>query len=237
MPIYKITYAEEHARAHLYNWGCSFRCRGCAYHLRDDQPPARTLSQGEIRDTLRALPTLRQVNFLGGEPTTNRELPALLALCKQDLGVRTWLGHTNGTALITENLDGLNISLKAYSPALHLEYTGYPRDPIHQNLRRAWEAGLEIKAGAVLIPDYVDAEEIRALAAFVASLSPDIPFHLSAFMEVPGLPWRPPTASELAEAVAAARESLHNVSCSALTAQEYLRERATGGLYHSVQVA
>ena len=237
MAIYKITYAAEHSRAHLYNWGCSFRCRGCAYHLREDERPACFLSLEEIQQTLRSLPELRQVNFLGGEPTTNRELSALLAMCKQELGVRTWLGHTNGTALPTENLDGLNISLKAFSPALHLDYTGYPRDPIHTNLHRAWEAGLEIKAGSVLIPDYVDADEIKALAAFVASMSPEIPFHVSAFMEVPGLPWRSPKTEEMAEAKNAALESLRNVSCSALTAEEYVQRRAAGGLYHSVQVA
>jgi hypothetical protein len=39
------------------------------------------------------------------------------------------------------------------------------------------------------------------------------------------------------EAVCAAQESLSTVTCSDLTAQEYVQRRAAGGLYHSVQVA
>lgn len=46
-------------------------------------------------------------------------------------------------------------------------------------------------AATLMVPGYIDAEEVRSLAGFVASLNPDIPYVLLAFhpcFEMSGLP-------------------------------------------------
>jgi len=98
MAIYKITYAEKYRRATLHNWGCNFRCRGCTYKLKRNPRPKELPSIEAIHDCLRGL-DLGAVHFMGGEPTTATDLPAILAFGKNDLRVRTCLGHTNGNRL------------------------------------------------------------------------------------------------------------------------------------------
>ena len=122
MAIFKITYSEKYRRATLHNWGCNFRCRGCTYKLKQNPRPKQFLAIEAIHNCLRGL-DVDAVHFMGGEPTTNPQLPELLAFCKRELGVTTRLGHTNGSGLVLEHLDGSNVSFKAFddpvAPRVH----------------------------------------------------------------------------------------------------------------------
>jgi len=226
VPFYKLTYSREQGRATLHNYGCNFRCRFCTYLLRgSDRPgcaapkPERFLSVVEILDALRRLgPAL--VNFMGGEPTTARELPEVLRFAKAELGVRTRLGHTNGSNLPVPDLDGANVSLKAWDPAVHHEYTGMPKERIFGNFTAAHEAGIELRANTVFIPGYVGIDQVEAISAFVARHDPGIPFHVNGYFEVPGQPFRRPTEAEMVSASAACRRHLATVTASHLTAEE-----------------
>lgn len=235
--IYKITYSTPNRRACLYSRGCPFRCRGCAYKLRQVERPQRFLTLEQIRSVLSELEGLQRVHFLGGDPSASKHLPRILQMCKSDLGLTTWLGHTNGTGLPLANLDGANFSLKAFTPELHEEYTGYPRQPIYDNFRDAYDAGITLRANTVLIPKYIDAAEIGRIAKFVAGVDRGIPFHVVGYMAVPGQPWREPTPEEMQQVVAAAERYLCEVSFSHLSAEEYTRLKASDQLYDSVRVA
>ena len=153
MAVYKITYAEKYKRATLHNYGCNFRCRGCTYKLKQNPRPTQFPTIEAIHDCLRGL-DLDAVHFMGGEPTTNPQLPDLLAFCKRELGVTTRLGHTNGSGLVLENLDGSNVSFKVFDDQLHREYTGHPAAPLFENFRRSHEAGLEMRASTVFNPGF-----------------------------------------------------------------------------------
>jgi pyruvate formate lyase activating enzyme len=189
----------------------------------------------EIQESLRGL-EVECVHFMGGEPTTNPQLPELLAFCKQELGVTTRLGHTNGSRLPMENLDGANVSFKAFDDDLHRDYTGQPRQPVYDNFRRAFEAGLEMKASTVLIPDYIGYDQVEKVCEFLASLDAAIPFHLMGYIPVPGTPWRRPTAAEMGEAVALARQYLTTVGFSHLTPEEVLHPAARDDRFVTRQI-
>lgn len=219
MAIYKITYAERYRRATLHNYGCNFRCRGCTYKLKGNPRPDRFLPIAEIHECLRRLQP-DAVHFMGGEPTTNPQLPELLAFCRQELGVTTRLGHTNGSGLVTENLDGTNVSFKAFDEDVHLAYTGRSVAPNIENFRRSYEAGLEMRASTVFIPDLGGLEQVEKVAAFVASVDRAIPFHILGYIPVPAAPWRRPTDDELEQAVAAARRYLKCVTFSHFTSEQ-----------------
>ncbi len=219
MAIYKITYAERYRRATLHNYGCNFRCRGCTYKLKRNPRPDRFLPIAEIHECLRRLQP-DAVHFMGGEPTTNPQLPELLAFCRQELGVTTRLGHTNGSGLVTENLDGTNVSFKAFDEDVHLAYTGRSVAPNIENFRRSYEAGLEMRASTVFIPDLGGLEQVEKVAAFVASVDRAIPFHILGYIPVPAAPWRRPTDDELEQAVAAARRYLKCVTFSHFTSEQ-----------------
>jgi pyruvate formate lyase activating enzyme len=236
MPFYKLTYSEPYRRATVHNLGCNFRCLGCAYKLKGGHPkPERIPSLDEFRSALAGLDCER-VHFMGGEPTTNPDLPEMLRLCKQELGLTAGLGHTNGSRLPDEDFDFTNVSFKAFAPEKHLEYTGQPREPVYENFRRAHERGIACKASTVLIPDFADLDEITRIAEFVASVSPDIPFHIMGYMPVPGAPWRRPTEEEMARAVSAVREILPEVGFSHLTAEQGKDLSARDERFHVTQV-
>ncbi len=191
MPIHKITYSEKYRRATLHNFGCNFRCRGCTYRLKPHPRPERFPSMDEIADCLAALDA-DAVHFMGGEPTTNPQLPELLAFCKRKLGTTTRLGHTNGSGLVLENLDGSNVSFKAFDERLHQEYTGQPAAPAYANFRRAHQAGLDLRASTVLNPELGGLGDFEKVVDFVAGLDRGIPFHVMGYIPVPGTPWRTP---------------------------------------------
>lgn len=219
MAIHKITYSRKYRRATLHNYGCNYRCRGCTYKLKDHGRPERFPSCDQIQECLRRL-DVEAVHFMGGEPTTNPRLPELLAFCKRELGVTTRLGHTNGSGLVTEHLDGANVSFKAFDEELHVAYTGRSVAPNIENFRRSHAAGLEMRASTVFIPDFGGWEQVEKIAAFVAGVDPAIPFHILGYIPVPGAPWRRPTDEEMDEVVRIARAHLGHVTFSHFTSEQ-----------------
>ncbi|MGO8748126.1 MAG: radical SAM protein [Thermoguttaceae bacterium] len=219
MAIYKITYSEKYRRATLHNYGCNFRCRGCTYKLKKNPRPERFPSIRQIQECLQRIDA-DAVHFMGGEPTTNPQLPELLAFCKRELGVVTRLGHTNGSGLVTRDLDGSNVSFKAFDEELHREYTGYPAAPLYENFRRAYEAGIEMRASTVFIPDFGGLDQVEKVAAFVGGVDRAIPFHILGYIPVPGAPWRRPSDEETGQAVQLAERYLDHVTFSHFTSEQ-----------------
>ena len=245
MPFFKITHNPKHRFATLHNFGCTFRCRVCSYKLRsgaDGVPgqswprPEEFLSVARMKEALRSV-DVDAVYFMGGEPTLARELPEMLRFAKQELGVRTHLGHTNGSRLPLPDLDGANVGLKAWDEAVHLEYTGRPKQPIFDNFAAAFRAGLTMKANVVFVPGLVDLDQIEAIAAWLAALDSGIPFHVMGYIPVPGQPYPRPTEAQMEAAVAVARRHLRNVACSHLSDREALDLSARDDRFAVRQIA
>ena len=98
--------------------------------------PERFLAVDQMKTALRSVP-FDKLLFMGGEPTVAKELPEMLDFGKNTLGVKTYLGHTNGSRLPLPNLDGANVGLKAWDDQVHLRYTGRPKQPIFDNFAAA----------------------------------------------------------------------------------------------------
>ncbi len=235
MPYRKVTWNEQERRLSIYNVGCNFACIGCSYKLLGPRV-AKVVPPARIEELMRELRPAK-VSFLGGEPTTNPAIERLLRFAKEEIGAETWLGHTNGSRLPLPYLDGANVSLKAFSPAKHLEYTGRPARLVYDNFRAAFDAGLKLKASTVLIPGYIDLDEIEAMVRFVAGLDPAIPFHVMGYVPVPGTPWPRPTDEQMREAVELARSFLRNVTYSHLTAEQMRNWQKRSKRWASVEVA
>jgi pyruvate formate lyase activating enzyme len=80
-------------------------------------------------------------------------------------------------------LDGINVDLKGFTEDLYREYTGARLAPIKRNIATiAQETDIWIEVTTLVIPELNDSDaELRAAAEWLASISPDIPWHLSAF--------------------------------------------------------
>jgi len=136
------------------------------------------------------------VCYFGGDPTP--QMPHALATSRilANQGVRVcW--ETNGTMqpkmldravkLSLETGGCIKFDLKAYDENLHLALTGVTNQRTLENFGRAAsyiahrpDSPLMI-ASTLLVPGYVDAEEVGEIARFIASFDPDIPYALLGF--------------------------------------------------------
>ncbi|MBC8218395.1 MAG: radical SAM protein [Planctomycetes bacterium] len=230
MAFYKITHNPKYRFATLHNYGCTFRCPVCSYKLRSGEDgkaghayprPEQFLKTDEIKQKLMQV-DIETLFFMGGEPTIAPDLPGLLEFASNTLKVRTCLGHTNGSRLPMPNLDGANVGLKAWDEKTHLEYTGREKKLIFDNFKEAHEAGIELKANVVYIPGFVDCDQVESIAAWLAELSPEIPFHIMGYIPVPGQPFQSPTAEQMSDAVKTCRKYLTHVNSSQLSSEQAL---------------
>jgi len=230
MAFHRITYNEKHRFATLHNFGCTFRCPVCSYKLRsgsDCRPgqsyprPERFLSIKQMQQALASV-KVDKVFFMGGEPTVAKELPEMLDYARNHMGVKTYLGHTNGSRLPMANLNGANVGLKAWDEKVHRQYTGRAKQPIFDNFAAAVAGGLEMKANVVFVPGLVDVDQVEAIAAWLAALNPETPFHVMGYIPVPGQPYARPTPEQMEQAMAASRRHLKNVAASHLSSEEAL---------------
>lgn len=234
--IYKITYSRRFKRASLYGWGCNFRCKGCIYKLKPPYKPGTPfIPLRKLKEALRGL-DVRRVHFLGGEPTINPDLPELAKFAHEELGAYVKIGHSNGSRIPPRYVDGISISIKAYTNELHVDYTGVPNDKVLDNFVKIYNMGLDLDASSVFIHGYIDCDEIEKIAKFIADVDPKIPYHIIGYIPVPGAPWRAPSRDEVEEAARIAKKYLVNVTYSCLSLNEFLNLRKKDPRYESIRI-
>jgi pyruvate formate lyase activating enzyme len=237
MSFSKVTYSQHFKRANVYSdYRCNFHCRGCSYKLK---PPAKeqSLAAEQVKEALVGLEEVERVHFLGGEPVLNPDLAEAARFAHQELGAYTKLGHCTGYNLPPAHIDAASVSLKTFDEALHRDYTGVSNAAVLANFEAMYRRGIQVDASSVFIPDCIGLGEIERIACFVASLDPDIPYHITGYVPVPGAPWRGPTREEVEEAAAIAQRYLMQVTFSAMTADEFFHLRERDIRYQSIRVA
>lgn len=228
MSFHRITYNKTHDFATVHNYGCTFRCPICSYKLRSGPNgtpglafprPERYLKADEIKEALLSVDP-SSVHFMGGEPTVSKMLPEILDFVKNEMGAETMLGHTNGSNLHIENLDGANVGLKAWNEDTHLFMTGIEKSRIYGEFESAAKRGMKLSANVIYIPELVDLDQVEAVAEFVSQF--EVPFHIMGYIPVPGQPYRRPTKAEMDEAQKVAQRHIPNVKYSHLSPEEVL---------------
>ena len=175
---------------------CSFDCLFCQnWHFRaisaDSGPCLSAEGLAEV-----ANPNTFCVCYFGGDPSPQmaHALTASRRLAEQGVHV-CW--ETNGSMSSTNLRRALELSLasggcikfdlKAWNENLHVALTGASNKRTLENFARA--AGHISKrpdppllvASTLLVPGYIDPAEVGAVARFIASLDPTIPYSLLAF--------------------------------------------------------
>jgi pyruvate formate lyase activating enzyme len=179
----------------VFYGSCTYNCLFCQnWHFRRLTPEADGLSAEELAAA--AGQRTACICFFGGDPSS--QMPHALATSHilARLGKRVcW--ETNGTMhrkLLDRAVDlalgsgGIvKFDLKAWSEPLHLALTGASNGRTLENFARAARRFGErsdpplVVAATLLVPGYVDAVEVKALASYIASFSPNIPYALLAF--------------------------------------------------------
>jgi pyruvate formate lyase activating enzyme len=164
--------------------------------------------------------------FFGGDPSPQMPLAlraSELALQRQEGMVRIcW--ETNGSmhpGLLRRALDVslksggcVKFDLKAFEPTLHRALCGVSNARTLENFAYAASRIPErpdpppLIASTLLVPGYVEAEEVGRIASFIAALDKDIPYSLLAFHPRHAMGDMPATSRRQAEeCLAAAREA------------------------------
>lgn len=207
---------------------CTLDCLFCQnWHFREAAPErSRLVSAAAL--TRAANPRTFCVCFFGGDPAS--QMPHALAAGRRlaAAGVRVcWeTAGTSNPKLLDRALDlslrtggCIKFDLKAFDEALHTVLTGASNCRTLENFARAAKRFAErpdpplLVASTLLIPGYVDAEEVHRVARFIAALNPEIPYALLGFTPHFLMTDLPPTSLRHAqEAESAARSAgLKNV--------------------------
>jgi pyruvate formate lyase activating enzyme len=179
----------------VFYGGCTFNCLFCQnWHHRQMSPYEAGMSGLELVECANVHTFC--VCYFGGDPTP--QIAHALAASRHlaSRGIRIcW--ETNGSMhpalldqmvkLSIESGGCIKVDLKAWDDNLHRALTGASNQRTLQNFARI-AAQLERRpqpplliASTLLVPGYVDAQEVRYLAGFITSLDPAIPYALLGF--------------------------------------------------------
>lgn len=83
---------------------------------------------------------------------------------------------------IKRYLDAINIDLKSFRREFYQKICQAKLAPVLENIKRFFKSGIEIEITTLIIPGQNESEqELKAIAQFLASVSADLPWHISAF--------------------------------------------------------
>lgn len=175
----------------LFYYGCNFDCLFCQNYMHKRVEEGEVFTVEEL--LTRAMDSrVRCICHFGGSPEP--QLPFAINLSRAVLKEREvmicweWNGAGSASlaleaARLSHESGGLvKFDLKAWSPTLHRILTGRSPEPVWENFSRIYEnyPGV-LSATTLLVPFFVDEEEVEGISRFIASFSDDIPLSLLIF--------------------------------------------------------
>jgi pyruvate formate lyase activating enzyme len=194
-PIEKKPFFHAYPGALAYSFGmlgCDLHCAYCqnwvtSQALRDPNaisPPLEASPRDLVRDALQQ--GARVLVSTYNEPLITAEWAVAILREAKAAGLITgFVSNGNGTPQVLEYLrpwlDLYKVDLKSFDDR-HYRQLGGRLQPILDTIRRLHEMGLWVEIVTLLIPGFNDSDdELRGLTEFVASVSPEIPWHVTAF--------------------------------------------------------
>ena len=221
-PVEKKPFFHVHPGSLAYSFGmlgCDLHCGYCqnwvaSQTLRDPRavaPPLAVDPASFVEDAVRR--GARLVVSTYNEPLITAEWSAAIFREAKAAGLLTgFVSNGNATPRALEylrpHLDVYKVDLKSFSDRRYRELGGRLA-PILDTIQWLSDAGVWLEIVTLLIPGFNDSDaELAALTAFVANVSPDIPWHVTAFhpdYKMTGA--EPTTPRMLRHAVTLAREA------------------------------
>ena len=172
--------------------GCDLHCSYCqnwvtSQALRDPHaiaPPLDTSPEALVQDASRL--GAQVVVSTYNEPLITSEWAVAIFKGARAAGLMTaYVSNGNGTTRVLEYIrpwvDLYKVDLKSFDDR-HYRQLGGRMEPILHTIRTLHEMGIWMEIVTLLIPGFNDSrDELTRLTAFVAGVSPDIPWHVTAF--------------------------------------------------------
>jgi pyruvate formate lyase activating enzyme len=194
-PIEKKPFFHAHPGALAYSFGmlgCDLHCGYCqnwvtSQALRDPNavsPPIEASPEFLVRDAVDLGAKVLVSTY--NEPLITSEWAVAVFKEAKSAGLLTgFVSNGNATPQVLEYirpwLDLYKVDLKSFDDR-HYHELGGRIAPILDSIRRIHASGLWLEIVTLLIPDFNDSpDELRRLTEFLAGISPDIPWHVTAF--------------------------------------------------------
>ncbi len=194
-PIEKKPFFHAHPGALAYSFGmlgCDLHCAYCqnwvtSQALRDPNavsPPLEASPELLVKDALAQ--GAKVVVSTYNEPLITSEWAVAVFRQARQAGLLTaFVSNGNGTPQVLEYLhtwiDLYKVDLKSFDDR-HYHQLGGRLQPILETIRSLHQMGIWLEIVTLLIPGFNDSDdELRSLTAFLAGVSPDIPWHVTAF--------------------------------------------------------
>lgn len=194
-PIEKKPFFHAYPGALAYSFGmlgCDLHCSYCqnwvtSQALRDPSavsPPLEASPEGLVSDALRQGAKVLVSTY--NEPLITSEWAVAIFKEAKNRGLLTaFVSNGNGTPQVLEYLrpwiDLYKVDLKSFDDR-HYRQLGGRIAPILDTIRTLYRMGVWLEIVTLLIPGFNDSnDELRRAAEFLASVSRDIPWHLTAF--------------------------------------------------------
>jgi len=167
--------------------GCNLRCPFCQNHAiaRASPDSGRFISPSRVIETAISSGA-RIVAYTYSEPTIHFEYLMDCAYSASNSGLKNVL-VTNGNlnskpaSELLSKMDGVNIDLKSWNPKYYEEMLGGNLKSVKSFIETAL-ALCWVEITTLIVPGDNDGEdEIESISEWIASLSNDIPFHISAY--------------------------------------------------------
>ncbi len=217
-PRFAYTPGPEYGLKNLavFYHGCSFDCLFCQNWThrervwdRDRASPEEVVEAVDDRTSC--------ICYFGGDPTP--QLPHSIEVSRKALEktkgrILRICWETNGSMnreLLEEMMDlsltsggCIKFDIKAWNDSLHTALCGISNERTKENFEHA-ARGLKgrpepplLIASTLLVPGYIDEEEVRSISTWIASLNREIPYALLAFYPQFSFKDLPPTSRKLA---------------------------------------
>ena len=194
-PIEKKPFFHVHPGSLAYSFGmlgCDLHCSYCqnwvtSQALRDENavsPPLEADPGPLVQDALAQGAKIVVSTY--NEPLITSEWAVAVFREAREAGLLTgFVSNGNGTAQVLEYLrpwiDLYKVDLKSFDDRRYRQLGGRLQ-PILDTIRSLHRMGVWLEIVTLLIPGFNDSTgELRSLTAFLASVSPDIPWHVTAF--------------------------------------------------------
>ena len=194
-PIEKKPFFHAQPGALAYSFGmlgCDLHCGYCqnwvtSQALRDPAavaPPLQATPEGLVDDALRLHARVMVSTY--NEPLITSEWAVAVFKEAKAAGLTTgYVSNGNGTPEVLEYLrpwvDLYKVDLKSFDDR-HYRQLGGRLQPILDTIRRLHAMDFWVEIVTLLIPGFNDSrDELERLTSFIASVSPDVPWHVTAF--------------------------------------------------------
>jgi len=193
--------------------GCNFRCLWC-----QNDDISQCTREGATRDeimnkigvemepediVLHALKAKTpSISYTYTEPTIFLEFALDTMKLAKKAGLKNvWVSNGYMTKetldLIAPYLDAINVDLKGFDNEKYLKYSGAKLQPVLDNIRDIYKRKIHIEVTTLIVPGVNDDEkELSDIAKFLASISKNIPWHISRFFPAYKMMDTPPTPLE-----------------------------------------